>query len=241
MAIKKDIDETTLIKKPSPTLEAVVGQIFTRLKVVEYLGYTACGRSSKDYRVRAVCECGSLHIYRVSTLRAGLTKSCGCLQAELTSIRARTHGQKLNSTPTRAYRAWRAMIDRCCYPSSVAWKRYGGAGITVDPRWRGSFEAFIADMGDPPTDKHTLDRFPNQKGNYEKTNCRWATQKEQCNNFSRNHIILVDGESLTLSQAGDKFGIRGQLISSRLRYGWSEEDAAKSPPRINSRNRHLYK
>ena len=74
---------------------------------------------------------------------------------------------------------WSGMIERCCNPSYPAYRLYGGRGIAVCARWRNSFQAFVADMGQRPSSKHSIDRYPNRDGNYEPGNCRWATQKSR--------------------------------------------------------------
>ena len=81
---------------------------------------------------------------------------------------------------SRTYRSWASMKSRCTNPKSTAWEYYGGRGIKVCERWL-LFENFLADMGERPEGK-SIDRFPDQNGNYEKDNCRWATQKEQLEN-----------------------------------------------------------
>jgi hypothetical protein len=77
------------------------------------------------------------------------------------------------------------MKQRCRDTNSPNYYLYGGAGVNVCDRWINSFENFLADMGERPVGT-TLDRYPNQKGNYEPNNCRWATPKEQANNTRRN-------------------------------------------------------
>lgn len=93
----------------------------------------------------------------------------------------RKHG--LYGTPT--YVSWQAMKARCANPAHHEWHRYGGRGITVCDRWRDDFAAFLRDMGARPSLAHSLDRFPNNDGNYEPENCRWATRKQQAENATR--------------------------------------------------------
>ncbi len=94
------------------------------------------------------------------------------------SIANKTHGEGWHKTPE--YHAWQAMRARCERPSFVAFKWYGGRGIKVCDRWQ-KYEQFLSDMGRKPTAKHSLDRIDNS-GNYEPSNCRWATREEQMRN-----------------------------------------------------------
>lgn len=93
---------------------------------------------------------------------------------------AKKHGHTVNGKWTPEYRTWNAMVIRCTKPNAINWERYGGRGIRVCERWR-TFANFLADMGLKPTPQHSIDRV-NNDGNYEPTNCRWATRLEQRHN-----------------------------------------------------------
>ena len=200
------------------------GTQFGRLTVIRFNGIT----KSNIYMWQCVCECGNKKTVSSSNLKRGYTRSCGCIRVEnakrtaLINCDTTTHGM----TGTTEYRTWQAMKKRCINPKDKYYSIYGGRGIKVCDRWLESFENFFEDMGEKPTPSHTLDRFPNKNGNYELTNCRWATQKEQQNNRTNNHIIEHEGLSLTLSQWSEKLGIKSSTLRERLRKrGWSTEEA----------------
>ena len=123
-----------------------------------------------------ICDCGVKKSVRMDHLKNGRTVSCGCHKTELAINRLTSHGM----TKTRTYRIWRDMINRCHYENYPERHLYGGRGITVCDRWRYSFENFLADMGVCP-DGLSIDR-KDSNGNYEPTNCKWSTSKEQANN-----------------------------------------------------------
>lgn len=130
-----------------------------------------------------VCVCGTERSLRADSLLSGDSSSCGCLCAQLSSIRERTHGHTANNTRTPIYRSWEAMRRRCCNHNAHNYGDYGGRGIRVCQRWLDSFENFLADMG-PRPEGTTLNRIDND-GNYEPDNCEWATPKVQSNNRRR--------------------------------------------------------
>lgn len=167
------------------------------------------------------CRCGSERIVEGRHLTSGRSKSCGCYRNEVISRVRKSHGL----TETREYRIWCQMKGRCANPNIPEFANYGGRGITVCDRWLNSFEAFLTDMGNAP-DGYSIDRI-NVNGNYEPSNCRWATPKQQANNTRRNHIIIVNGERITLSEASTRYGINYGTLKWRLRRGQSIEQALR--------------
>lgn len=126
-------------------------------------------------RVNALCDCGAERIVHLQNLTSGKSLSCGCLSAVLSTIRATKHGE----SDSAEYRIWRGMLNRCYNPNVERYPQYGGRGIKVCEWWRTSFEAFLADMGRRPSPLHSIDRYPDNDGDYELSNCRWATKRQQ--------------------------------------------------------------
>ena len=129
---------------------------------------------------------------------------------------------------TRTYSSWRTMLKRCSNPKHDNYAFYGGRGIKVCERWQ-TFESFLADMGEAPAGM-TLDRRDNN-GNYEPSNCRWATAQEQAENRRNSVYVTLDGVQMTLTAAARKLGISQPLANWRLRKGWPLEKVLSSSVR----------
>lgn len=126
-------------------------------------------------------------------------------------------------TGSKVYQTWSGIRRRCTDKKSGSWKDYGGRGIKVCKRWQ-KFENFYADMGHPPTKKHTIERI-NNKGDYKPSNCKWATRKEQNQNYSRNKILKIKGQFFSVKEASKKFKIPYSRIIGRLSRGWTDKRA----------------
>lgn len=194
---------------------------------------------------RCKCLCGAEKVVRGTQLTSGVTRSCGCLHREVAASQ-REVLRRANTTHglsrTRAYSAWLAMWKRCTDPSVTSYKWYGRRGISVCDRWR-DVSAFVSDMGQPPPG-FTLDR-KDCSGNYEPSNCRWATRKEQCNNRTSNRLISYRGERKTVAQWASITGISETLLARRVRDGWETDAIFKTPARTkhsitHCKNGHEY-
>lgn len=156
------------------------GRKFGMLTLLEYIG---------DGKWRAKCDCGRSCILIPYRALSGKQVSCGC-------YRRRTKGPM---DPFRSERRiWNGIKTRCYNENSHAFYRYGGRGIVMCDAWRNSSDAFIADMGARPSPSHSMDRINNNAG-YEKSNCRWATSKEQCVNRTSTRLIEISGDVKSIS------------------------------------------
>lgn len=200
------------------------GQKYGLITILEIYPYRKGDGGTR--RGLVVCDCSpnkpyEMNIYNLGT---GHTKSCGCLQETNAGRYQKTHGK----TGTRIYNIYLGMVSRCTKEYNPTYKYYGARGVKVCDRWLESFENFYKDMGDPPTETHSLDRI-DVYGNYEPSNCRWATPLVQGNNKRNHRKMTLNGETKNLSEWGRELGIEPSVILGRLKRGWTEEEALKTP------------
>lgn len=201
----------------------LTGERFGRLFVIERSGSTKQGKATW----RCVCNCGKEVIVTGSNLRTGNTRSCGCYNLEMTSTANATHGM----SRTRLFNIWNKMRSRCNRKDDTNYKHYGGRGIKVCQEWNDDFASFMQwALSNGYQNNLSIDRI-DVNGNYEPSNCRWASAKQQSNNRRSNHIILYNGESHTVAEWSEIKGIPYSYITKRLRSGWSIEKIFKMKER----------
>lgn len=161
------------------------GQKINMLTVVE-----KTNERKRGYIVwKCICECGNETKIISSNLQSGYTKSCGCLVSKNSSEANTKHGK----THSTEYNTWNGMKGRCLNKNNKDFKNYGGRGIKICDSWLNSFENFYKDMGSKPSKLHSIDRIDNN-GNYEPSNCRWATLSQQ--NISKRRKLGYSGHKL---------------------------------------------
>lgn len=195
----------------------LTGQRFGRLTVIGM----ADTDTRKTYWI-CQCDCGKIKQVRSDGLICGNVKSCGCLKAERDKInlnqseakkRFAERGFKVGGT--RLYQIWQGMKKRCYNPNDARYYRYGGRGIVVCDEWENNYIAFYNwAMSNGYSDDLTIDRINNDE-NYTPDNCRWATNKEQCNNRSTNINITIGNSTKTLAEWCEIFNLDYVKIHAR--------------------------
>lgn len=168
----------------------------------------------KEIQWECKCDCGTIRLVMSRSLLGKRSKSCGCINSQL------THGKH----NTKEYHSWRSMKKRCYLKTHPAYNHYGGRGIAVQKSWINSFKRFFKDMGLAPDKGSSLDRIDNNKG-YSAKNCRWATKEQQGNN-KRNNIVI---EGVSLHKYCRDNNLNFSRIHKRINKGWNLQQAIKTP------------
>lgn len=207
----------------------ITGQKFGRLTVL--------GRKQNDKKNiwYCQCDCGNTAFVYKHDILTGKTKSCGCLRREVTAAKRKKH----KMSHSRLYRIWNAMKERCLCETNPNYGNYGGRGISVCSKWEDNFQAFYDwAMSNGYNDNLTLDRV-DVNGNYEPSNCRWSTRKEQNFNKRNNRLLTYNGKTQTLQQWSDEIGMEYTTILYRIEHGWTIEAALTVPPYATRKNKQL--
>jgi hypothetical protein len=192
------------------------GDRYGNLTVISRAGANRHGQTTWECK----CDCGATVTKSVVFFNNGgqqCSKSCSL------GVHVK-HGATTHTHKSKEYGAWIDMKQRCLNPSTKNYARYGGRGITVHQPWVDSFEAFLADVGiAPQTYRASLDRI-NNDGNYEPSNVRWSTPKEQTRNRRVTMKVTVAGEDMPLSEAAERWGINYYTVLARYHKGFRGGD-----------------
>lgn len=215
----------------------------TGIKFGRLVALAWTGRRERNALVwKFQCDCGNV-VERVGVeVTQGRCSSCGCWAKEEAARRFEKYARPARITAatihgkskTRTFYAWGGMKDRCSNPNNKDFAKYGGRGISVCQRWLDSFENFLADMGEKP-DGMTLDRIE-VNGNYEPSNCRWASPRTQVNNRRKTTMLTMNGVTKPLTEWADEVGLGPKTIMYRLKQGWDVKSALTEP--LNTKRKH---
>jgi hypothetical protein len=207
----------SLLKRAAMRSVDMVGRKFGRLRVI-----SQSGKRNKKIRWLCLCACGRRTTAYGNNLRGGRTRSCGCLHRELLLARCRKYPPSFIKSHRTEYIAWKSMRRRC--RSDPDWR---DRGISICERWE-DFRAFLSDMGDRPSDSHSIGRIDND-GDYSPDNCRWETHVQQANNTRRNRRLTYRGVVLTIAEWGRRLGVSSKVLNTRLFQGWTVEQTLSIP------------
>lgn len=210
----------------------LTGKRFGRLTVIEKVKSKTNPCGSKSTMWKCICDCGNIVNVRTRLLTTSATKSCGCLNSELTSKRMKTHG----FSNTHLYSILARMKARCENSHNNEYKNYGARGIKVCDEWSGdngfeNFAKWAYENGYDESKSRTeqsIDRI-DVNGDYCPENCRWATMTEQQNNRRNNLYIEYNGETKTLSEWCRELSIPYNRTLNRIYKGWSVKEAFETP------------
>ena len=191
--------------------EDLSGKKFGKLLVLFYIGKTGCKDKRPSWFCK--CDCGNYHIVKNKYLKNGDCTSCGCANLENAYKLNRTHGDTSKSSKYhRLNRIWSAIKTRTSNKNNPSYKEYGERGIKMCEEWFNSYEKFKKwSIENGYADNLTIDRI-DVNGNYEPSNCRWATDEEQRNNKQNTIRISFNGDIMSLKQFCSKVGLPYKTI-----------------------------
>lgn len=197
------------------------GQRFGILTVLE-----RAENKNKNAQWKCQCDCGNICVKQGYLLRKGAIKSCGCMKSDFFKNHNpnKTHGE----SHSRLYIIWSDMLRRCEYELNDNYNRYGKRGVTVCDEWHDylTFKEWAVSHG--YSDNLSIDRIDGTKG-YMPSNCRWITEKQQANNRKTCVYLECRGKRMTMTQWSEYLNVPMNRIKTRLKLGWSVEDALFKP------------
>ena len=198
-------------------IKDLTGKKFGRLLVISIHGRT----KANSVTWLCECDCGNETIVVGQNLTSKNTISCGCVFNEKVKTMNKKHGKR----QTKVYKIWHSMKARCTNKNNIGYADYGGRGIKI--LWK-SFEDFNDDMADSYKEGLTIERI-NVDGNYEPSNCKWATVKEQSNNKRNSRKVTINGLTDTVTNLCREYNISDRTVYSRIYSGWDEVRAIITP------------
>lgn len=197
----------------------MVGKRFGKLIILEIIS-DPYGKT----KAKCKCDCGAVKVILHNSIKSGRTESCGCLLRLHQKIGSIKHGMRR----TGEYLIWAAMKSRIFNKNNKKYFDYGGRGLNMQESWKERFDQFYADMG-PRPDGLEIERKDNDVG-YFKSNCYWATRKQEMNNTRANVKVEFCGVIKNLIQWSEEYGVPYNTIYYRYCIaGWTIERALKTP------------
>lgn len=203
----------------------LLGKTYNRLTILGIWKDTERGY----YMCKCRCVCGNEKNFRLSYVKTGDIKSCGCAKYQ---YRKPPENQK-NIFDGRSlhplHKVWNAMLERCENPNCKMFSIYGGRGISVCSEWHDfwQFVKWSDSVGGKP-DGFSLDRI-DVNGNYCPENCRWANNETQQNNKTTNKYLTYKGETHTVAEWCRLLNLSRYAVQYRISHGWPVDDAFEIP------------
>lgn len=202
--------------KSQEVIDSYIGNKYNKLTITKY-------SHNKDghYYYECTCECGRVKVICISNILKEFTRSCGCMFKTINI----THGMR----HTRLYNIWAKMQRRCLNKNDNDYYKYGERGISVCLEWRTFIPFGEWAMNNGYQESLTIDRI-NNDGDYEPSNCRWATYKQQGNNKRNSFFIEYNGEKLTSSEWDERLGFKRKTVWTRIKIlKWDSIKAITTP------------
>jgi hypothetical protein len=186
--------------------------------VVKGIDFTKTAQSNSEIYWECRCSCGAGRSVRSSSLRGGLSRSCGCDRGKTL--------EKHGMSNSKEYEAWRSIKKRCENPNSRSWSAYGGSGIAICEKWSKSFIEFYEDVGPSPSAKHLLIRI-DKTIDYAPGNCIWSIQDGESSKTKNTKIIEIDGQAKTIKEWISYFrlDIDPKIVRQRIWHGCNPREA----------------